>query len=311
MRNIFNLYIDCRFSFFFLVFLFLDCDTVIIGEFMKKILSFLILLLAVCPILTLAVVPKSNFVYVSDYANILDSNTASYIIDYSSFLKKETQIEFYVVTLKTLDGSDVDAYSNQLYDSFCSNNKGLIILFSKKERLIKVIAGSNLSTILPNDVIDELIQSYFMPFFKNEEWNLGIQNGYNALYKRICDAYHIDASAISVLDGNDFLTKYKTFILLFITWVGITITYVCCVYFLKIYHSSYTSRMDDFIFILMFFTNIMLLALTGLIDSTFVFILLALEILCFIFIYVSLRRDQKEKRRIRNARMKQKKRKKK
>ncbi len=270
---------------------------------MKKILLVFSFLLILIPFFTYAVVPKDQYYYVSDYAKILENETIDYIIDNSSFLKEQTKVEYYVVTIDKLNGEDVDTYINSLYDEFCSNDTGIIILFVKRERMIKVVVGSRLSSFLSDETIVETIQSYFMPFFKNEEWDLGIQNGYTAFYKIICDYYHIDSSSLSLLDGNDILTKYKTLFLLFITWVGLTITYVCCIYFLKIYKGSYTSKMDDFIFIFMFFTNIGLLFLTHWIDSHFIWILFLLEIICFIFIYVSLYQASK-KRKIRRRKRK-------
>ena len=264
---------------------------------MKRVLFLMSIVLFLLPVICFAVVPKSNYVYVSDYADVLKDNTKSYIIQNSSFLKKETKVEYYVVTVPKLNGEDVDQYANQLYDSFCSNNRGVIVLFAKKERVLKVILGSELSKIFSNDKIDEYIQSYFMPFFKNDEWDLGLLNGYNAFYKDIGFYYNLDTSDIKILDGKDFLTKYKTFILLFIAWIATTITYVCCIYFLKLYKGNHTSKVDDFVFIFMFFTNALLLGLTYWIDPDFLLILVGIEVVCFIFIYLSLANHKKEKKR--------------
>ena len=68
-----------------------------------------------------------------------------------------------------------------------------------------------LSQFIDGNLIDEYIDTYFIPYMERERWNEGILNGYKALYKRICEEYGIDASEMEVIDELDFLTKYKCF----------------------------------------------------------------------------------------------------
>ena len=254
---------------------------------MKRVLFLMSVVLFLLPVICFAVVPKSNYVYVSDYADVLNDNTKSYIIQNSSFLKKETKVEYYVVTVPKLNGENVDQYANQLYDSFCSNNRGVIILFAKKERVLKVVLGSELSKIFSNDKIDEYIQSYFMPFFKNEEWDLGLLNGYNAFYKLICDKNKLDSSSIIVDEKVDFMTKYLNYIVVFLT--------VLSVLFIRILYSLYkklfvkrknkNANMDCFLFAFVLSLNLALFIVTYILKPTAIFAILLIEGVCFYSFY--------------------------
>ena len=156
---------------------------------MKKLICFFFLFLWMIPIFTEAIVEPSNTLYVTDQANVLTTETKDYIIQYSDFLSKSYQIHYYVVTVNSLEGYDLDTYAEMVFSSFQVGRNGLLIFFAKNDRRIKVVVGQELGLLLDNDTIQEGIDSYFMPYFKNDDWNHGIRNGYSAFYKMICNYY--------------------------------------------------------------------------------------------------------------------------
>ena len=161
---------------------------------MKKIVSVIIILLS----FLFTSVYAEEYKYVLDDAGILKKDTIEYINTYSDFLDKQANIDYYVVTVRSLDEYDLDTYSDIVYSNYVNNKKdrGLLILVSKKDRQVKVIAGKGISSVLTDEVINEYIDEYFISFLANNEWDSGIKNGYTAFFKYLCLHLNIDSSGL-------------------------------------------------------------------------------------------------------------------
>lgn len=188
-------------------------------KFIKKYILILVFILLLCPFNIKALVTKSSDIYVTDNANVLKDETKDYIVTYSDFLKDKEKIDYYVVTLKSLEGINLEEYTDYIYDSFNMNEKGLLIVFSKSDRQLRIKTGTKLSKIIPDDVIEEYINSYFIPYLKDEDWNSGIKNGYSSFYKLLCNYYEIDSSPMTVYNGLSFINKYKYPIFMIILFI--------------------------------------------------------------------------------------------
>ena len=188
-------------------------------KFIKKYILILVFILLLCPFNINALVTQSSDIYVTDNANVLKDETKDYIVTYSAFLKDKEKIDYYVVTLKSLEGINLKEYTDYIYDSFNMNEKGLLIVFSKSDRQLRIKTGIKLSKIIPDDVIEEYINSYFMPYLKDEDWNSGIKNGYSSFYKLLCNYYEIDSSPMTVYNGLSFIKKYKYSIFMIILFI--------------------------------------------------------------------------------------------
>ena len=247
---------------------------------MKKVFLFIILLLF--PITVFGLVSPSSEIFVTDEADILSQETEEYIMNYSKFLWDSKKIDYYVVTVKNLEDMSLDQYADYVYEAFSINPKGILIFFSKEERMLKIIVGEQLGNIIEDETIDEYINSYFMPNFKSENWDMGMKNGYSSFYKLLCNYYGIDSDIMEVYDDVDFYTKYKTPILFVIIWIGTILSYVFCKYFKRIYKTNRVYIGDQFFFVITLFVNILLLVLSYMIDARSVLIVLGFEIVTVI-----------------------------
>ena len=110
---------------------------------MKKLIYFIILFLMIIPLNTLGLVKQSDEIYVTDSAQILNNETEDYIVTYSEFLKENKNIDYYVVTVKSLEGISLEEYTDYIFDSFNMNDLGLLIVISHDDRSIRIKAGPN------------------------------------------------------------------------------------------------------------------------------------------------------------------------
>ena len=229
-------------------------------KFIKKYILILVFILLLCPFNINALVTQSSDIYVTDNANVLKDETKDYIVTYSDFLKDKEKIDYYVVTLKSLEGINLKEYTDYIYDSFNMNEKGLLIVFSKSDRQLRIKTGIKLSKIIPDDVIEEYINSYFMPYLKDEDWNSGIKNGYSSFYKLLCNYYEIDSSTMTVYNGLSFIKKYKYSIFMIILFICSFISNKLGTYHFNIKKGKITQTFKtDFISILGILLNLYLL----------------------------------------------------
>jgi len=244
---------------------------------MKKILFIFIVLLS----FIVTNVNAEEYKYVLDDGNILNADTESYINDYSKYLDKEANIEYYVVTVSNLGEYDLDSYSEIVYSNFVENEKdrALLILVCKNDRQVKVMAGKGISSAVDDEIINDFIDEYFLSFFANNEWDNGVKNGYTAFFKYICMYLDIDTSGLEVMDGNDFLFKYRYYILFICIWICNTIGYILPKYFIRLFNKNYkVTYKDNLILYGSVFVNVIILYYNYLADYKFLFILLVFEI---------------------------------
>lgn len=252
---------------------------------MKKVLFLIIFYLIFLPIVTLALVEKSSLIYVTDEAKLLTDDTKNYIIDYSDFLYQTEKIQYYVVTVPSLEGYNLDSYIDFIEESFPLSKKSILIFFSKEERQIQVVLGKELSPIMEEEEIVEYVNTYFMPYFKNGEWDKGFQNGYNAFYKKVCTYYNIDASSMELHSGNELMIKYKYPLLMFLIFLSLFFISVFCNFFKKSYKKKKYFFIDYLKFSGTLFLNIMLLMVVYIIEPWMIAILLAIEILGVVVVF--------------------------
>ncbi|MBR2138819.1 MAG: TPM domain-containing protein [Bacilli bacterium] len=155
---------------------------------MKKIIfTFLTFVLFIINVEAL-VDPTSNF-YVNDYANILSEETENEIQSMSVQLSNTDGTQMVVVTVEDLEGLSVEEYANQLFNKFgigeADSDNGLLILVSRDDRKIRVEVGYGLEGVINDGKAGRYLDAYAVPYLKNNEWDKGIFNVYNALYKEI------------------------------------------------------------------------------------------------------------------------------
>ena len=252
---------------------------------MRKVLFTLIVYLVFIPIATFALVEKSSSIYVTDEAKLLTEDTKNYIIGYSDFLYQTEKIQYYVVTVPSLEGYDLDGYIDFIEESFPLSKKSILIFFSKDERQIQVVLGKELYALMEEEEIVEYVNTYFMPYFKNGEWDKGFQNGYNAFYKKVCTYYNIDASSMELHSGNELMLKYKYPLLMFFIFFSTFFISVFCTFFKKSYKKQKYLLADYLKFSGAVFLNIMVLMVTYMIEPWMIAILLAIEILGVVVVF--------------------------
>ena len=143
-----------------------------------------------------AIVQPTNNFYINDYANILSSEIEEYILKKSVQLDDSDGTQIVVVTVPNLEGMSLEDYATKLFRNFGigdkEKNNGLLLLLALEERQFRVEVGYGLEGILPDGKTGRFQDEYIIPYLKDNKWDEGIKNGYDAFYKEIVTLNNLD-----------------------------------------------------------------------------------------------------------------------
>lgn len=164
---------------------------------LKSIIIFIFLILISTKVM--AMVTPTNDFYVNDYANLLNEETKEYIISTNKSLCSQTGAQIVVVTVPSLDGDSLEDYATTLFRNFGigdkNKNNGVLLLLALEERKFRVEVGYGLEGVLPDGKTGRIQDEYIIPYLKQNNWNDGIKNGYNAILEVVAKEYNVEVGA--------------------------------------------------------------------------------------------------------------------
>ena len=159
-----------------------------------------------------AIVSPTSNLYVNDYANILSNETEEYIMNKSVALNNVDGTQIVVVTVPNLEGYSIEDYATKLFRNFGigdkDKNNGLLLLLALEERQFRVEVGYGLEGILPDGKTGRFQDDYIIPYLKDDKFDEGVKNGYDAFYAEIVKLNNLDleyneATSISSSDSTE------------------------------------------------------------------------------------------------------------
>lgn len=152
--------------------------------------------------------PTADF-YVNDYAKLLNVDTKSYIINMNKSLCAKTGAQIVVVTVPNLEGNSLEEYATTLFRKFGigdkTKNNGVLLLLALEERQFRVEVGYGLEGRLNDAKTGRIQDEYIIPYLKNNNWDEGIRNGFNAILQEVSVEYNVNiqnAEVANVAQSN-------------------------------------------------------------------------------------------------------------
>src|SRR5215467_9950337 len=110
--------------------------------------------------------------YVSDFANVLSPETQEEVNRLCGQLDRQAHAQIAVVTIKTLDGEEIQSYSVQLWDSWKIGQKdrGVLILLAVQDRKRWITTGYGLEAILPDSRVGD-IGRQMVPYLRSGDYD--------------------------------------------------------------------------------------------------------------------------------------------
>ncbi len=92
--------------------------------------------------------------YVNDFAQVLDQDTIAQLDNICQQIDQKAHAQIAVVTVKSLDGSDIESYAVALFKKWGiggkATNRGVLILLATQDHRYRIEVGYGLEPILPD-----------------------------------------------------------------------------------------------------------------------------------------------------------------
>jgi len=115
---------------------------------------------------------------VNDYAGVLTPADRAALEDRLTALQQRTSAEFAVVILKSLEGGEINDFTNKLFVKWGvglkGKNNGVMLLVATQDRKAKVEVGYGLEPILPDALAGRVLDEQLFPAFKQQLYAEGL-----------------------------------------------------------------------------------------------------------------------------------------
>jgi uncharacterized protein len=122
---------------------------------------------------------------VVDQANVMTAQSRSDLEVKLRELEDKSSIQLVVATVKSLEGSDVESYANQLFRFWklgeARKNNGVLLLVAPAERKVRIEVGYGLEGTLTDAFSSVIISSAIIPRFKTGDFSGGIERGVDGI----------------------------------------------------------------------------------------------------------------------------------
>jgi uncharacterized protein len=115
--------------------------------------------------------------YVNDFAGVLDQNSIAQMDETCLQIDEKAHAQIAVVTIKTLDGSDIESYAVDLFHQWGvgskSKDSGVLILYAIDDHRARVEVGYGLEPILTDGKVTSF-QREAIPLMRNGNYGQGL-----------------------------------------------------------------------------------------------------------------------------------------
>ena len=111
--------------------------------------------------------------WVKDEAGIFKQEDIDNMNELITDLKKKTNTEIAVVSVKSLNGKTIEMYANELYNTWGISNKGVLFLVALGEKKFRIEVGYDMENVITDVMAKQIIDEIAGPRFRNKEYGLG------------------------------------------------------------------------------------------------------------------------------------------
>ncbi|CAN7240547.1 YgcG family protein [Phyllobacterium sp. LjRoot231] len=137
---------------------------------------------------------------VVDGANVIDAATRDQITQKLAAFEAKSSDQVVVVTVPSLDGEEIEPYSNRLYRSWAlgqkQENNGVLLVVAPNDRKVRIEVGYGLEGTLTDLLSKLIIENAIIPGFRSGDYSGGISKGVDGILTVLSgDAAELEARA--------------------------------------------------------------------------------------------------------------------
>ena len=167
----------------------------------RKLFSLLLIAIVVLGLVTISGCEEVKLVptealFVNDFADCMDSADEQKICELGGALREKTTAEVVIVTVNTTDGEEISDYTTNLAREWGigdkEKNNGVLILLAREDREVFVAVGYGLEGALPDSKTGRILDNYAVPYFKNDNFSLGLLETYKSVVNEVYVEYGLE-----------------------------------------------------------------------------------------------------------------------
>ncbi|MEP7452483.1 YgcG family protein [Phyllobacterium sp. SB3] len=137
---------------------------------------------------------------VVDGANVIEAGTREAITRELEAFEAKSSDQVVVVTVPSLDGEDIETYSNRLYRHWAlgqkQENNGVLLVVAPNDRKVRIEVGYGLEGTLTDLLSKLIIENSIIPGFRSGNYSEGISHGVRDILQVLSgDAAELEARA--------------------------------------------------------------------------------------------------------------------
>lgn len=130
---------------------------------------------------------------VLDQAGLLSGKTEQHLNAILNQLEAETGAALVVVTLPSMEGGQIDDFTNRLFEKWgvgqTGKDNGVMLLVAVQERKMRIEVGYGLEAVIPDGLAGQVRDTYVLAHFKQGQMEQGVEAGALRLAELIAEHY--------------------------------------------------------------------------------------------------------------------------
>ncbi|CAH0233645.1 TPM domain-containing protein [Peribacillus simplex] len=167
---------------------------------MKKLAVFALFFILTCSLANV-VAAQPNIpepvgdIYVQDFAGVLDDQEKSELIELGKRLDDATKAQISVLTVDSMEGSEIEEYSVEALRSFklgdAELNNGVLIVLAMEEQKIRIEVGYGLEGAITDIKSGQILDNVAIPALKEGKYDVALTETYKAVYNDVTKEYNL------------------------------------------------------------------------------------------------------------------------
>ncbi len=116
--------------------------------------------------------------YVVDLAGVMNDSVKTKLNGMLQELEQKTSAQVLILTVQSLDGESIEEFSFNTKEKWKLGQKGkdngVLIVVALKDRKYRLEIGYGLEGVLPDSMVGSIGRQYFVPYFRQGDYNSGI-----------------------------------------------------------------------------------------------------------------------------------------
>jgi uncharacterized protein len=166
---------------------------------MKRALLYIILFFPITSFSQLAI-PELWGTRIHDEAHVLSAPFISQLEQQLKTHEDSTSNQIAVLVVSSLEGEAIEDYTLRVAEKWKLGNQqkdnGVLIFAAIGDKRARIEVGEGLEGVLPDALCSQIIRNELAPYFRQGNYEGGIQAASNAIIKAIAGEYQADASPV-------------------------------------------------------------------------------------------------------------------